>query len=97
MSVADFRHGPIAAVDEHVPLLALAHAGPSQHDVRDLVAALEARGVPVGGLTLPATVPEALAPIPAVVRAQQLALALTLARGLDPDAPAGISKVTETH
>jgi glutamine---fructose-6-phosphate transaminase (isomerizing) len=53
--------------------------------------------VPVGGLALPAAVPEALAPIPAVVRAQQLALALTLARGLDPDAPAGITKVTETH
>jgi len=97
MSVADFRHGPIAAVDEHVPVVAFDHPGPAQDDVRDLVATLEARGVPVGDLALPAAVPEALAPIPAVVRAQQLALALTLARGLDPDAPAGISKVTETH
>jgi glucosamine--fructose-6-phosphate aminotransferase (isomerizing) len=42
-------------------------------------------------------VPEALAAIPAVVRAQQLALELALARGLDPDAPAGLSKITATH
>ena len=97
LSVADFRHGPIAAVDEHVPVVAFEHAGPARDDVRDLVATLEERGVPVGRLALPAAVPEALAPIPAVVRAQQLALNLTLARGLDPDAPAGLSKVTETH
>jgi fructoselysine-6-P-deglycase FrlB-like protein len=30
------------------------------------------------------------------VRAQQLSLALARARGLDPDAPAGLSKVTAT-
>jgi glucosamine--fructose-6-phosphate aminotransferase (isomerizing) len=47
-------------------------------------------------LPLPADVPEALAPIVAVVRAQQLALALARARGFDPDAPAGLSKVTAT-
>jgi len=41
-------------------------------------------------------VPEALAPIVAVVRAQQLALALARVLGLDPDAPAGLSKVTAT-
>jgi len=31
------------------------------------------------------------------VRAQQVALAASRARGLDPDAPAGLTKVTATH
>jgi len=44
-----------------------------------------------------AGVPEALAPIAASVRGQQLALELALRRGLDPDAPRGLNKVTETR
>jgi glucosamine 6-phosphate synthetase-like amidotransferase/phosphosugar isomerase protein len=45
---------------------------------------------------LPRGVPEALAPIVPVVRARQLALALARRRGLDPDAPGGLTKVTVT-
>jgi glutamine---fructose-6-phosphate transaminase (isomerizing) len=37
------------------------------------------------------------APILATVRGQQFALASSLRRGLNPDAPAGLSKVTATH
>jgi glucosamine--fructose-6-phosphate aminotransferase (isomerizing) len=40
---------------------------------------------------------EALAPLVAVVRAQQLAREVALARGLDPDAPPGLAKVTPTR
>ena len=40
--------------------------------------------------------PEAPAPVRAVVRGRQLARALALRLGLDPDAPAGLSKVTVT-
>jgi glucosamine--fructose-6-phosphate aminotransferase (isomerizing) len=47
-------------------------------------------------LPLPAALPELLAPIAAVVRGQQLAYALALGRGIDPDAPRGLSKVTAT-
>jgi MFS transporter, SP family, galactose:H+ symporter len=36
------------------------------------------------------------APVVAVVRAQQLALALARRRGLDPDSPEGLSRVTIT-
>ena len=45
---------------------------------------------------IPAGVPEALAPLVHVVRAQQLALHATLALGLDPDKPRGLTKVTPT-
>ena len=47
-------------------------------------------------LPLPDRLPEALAVFPATVRAQQLALALASARGLEADAPAGLTKVTPT-
>ena len=97
ISAADFRHGPIAAVDRDVPVLVFEHRGPAAADVRELAAELEARGAPVVGLPVPDAVPEALAAIPAIVRAQQLALELALARGLDPDAPTGLAKVTATH
>jgi glucosamine--fructose-6-phosphate aminotransferase (isomerizing) len=106
ISSADFRHGPIAAADPDVPVLVLDGGGPVSPDLRDLVQVLTDRGGPLavcsaaGGADLPlpaADAPEALAVIPAVVRAQQLAHALAKARGFDPDAPAGLAKVTETH
>jgi glucosamine--fructose-6-phosphate aminotransferase (isomerizing) len=103
-SGADLRHGPIAVVDRGMPVLALNAGGPAHADMADLVADLRRRGADVhvaapdagAELPLPADVPEALAPIVAVVRAQQVALALARALGLDPDAPAGLSKVTAT-
>jgi glucosamine--fructose-6-phosphate aminotransferase (isomerizing) len=48
-------------------------------------------------LVLPAGGPEGLAAIPATVRAQQLARELALQRGIDPDAPFGLHKVTPTY
>ena len=103
-SAADLRHGPIAALDAATAVLAYAVPGPTATDVDDLVAALRTRGLdpvrvglgaPAGGLTLP-PVAEALAAIPAVIRGQQLALATALCRGIDPDAPLGLSKITVT-
>jgi glucosamine 6-phosphate synthetase-like amidotransferase/phosphosugar isomerase protein len=41
-------------------------------------------------------VPEPLQPILAVVRGQQLAHALAVRLGYDPDSPEGLSKVTVT-
>ena len=46
---------------------------------------------------LPQAVPEALSPLVAVIPGQLLALHLSLARGLDPDRPRGLSKVTRTY
>lgn len=104
LSSADLRHGPIAAVTDRVPVLALDAPGPAHDDVRALAGELRGRGVTVltlGGdpgdeIPLPPGVTEALAPIVAVVRAQQLARALALRLGHDPDSPQGLSKVTIT-
>ena len=69
-----------------------------------MVAELRARGAsvrlagPVDGsdLTWPASAPEVVAPVLAVVRGQQLALSLALELGRDPDSPPGLMKVTAT-
>jgi glucosamine--fructose-6-phosphate aminotransferase (isomerizing) len=105
LSVADLRHGPIAAVTPAVPVLAFAAEGPTAADVSAMVDELRSRGVSVSRVTpepdaelpLPARVPEVLQPILASVRGQQLALHAALAHRLDPDAPAGLSKVTLTR
>jgi glucosamine--fructose-6-phosphate aminotransferase (isomerizing) len=96
-SVADFLHGPIAAVDPGAPVLALRAEGPAAADVDEAVAALRERAADVEVWADATGLPEALAAIPASVRGQQLSLELALRKGLDPDAPRGLNKVTITH
>jgi len=104
-SAADLRHGPIAAVTRDVPVLAFSAPGPAAADVADLCAVLRDRGATVStispeqgsDLLLPCAVPEALQPVVAAVRGQQIALAAALSRHLDPDAPSGLTKVTLTR
>jgi len=96
-SVADFLHGPIAAVDPGAAVLALRADGPAAVDVDDAVAALTERGADIQLMPTVSGLPEALAPIAASVRGQQLALELALRKGLNPDAPRGLNKVTITR
>jgi glucosamine--fructose-6-phosphate aminotransferase (isomerizing) len=102
-SAADFLHGPIAVVHRGLPVLTLAAGGPTAADVAEFAAAARERGgrvlaiAPDGDLSIPASIGDGLAAIPAIVRAQQLARELSLLRGIDPDAPFGLSKVTETR
>ena len=106
-SVADFLHGPIAIAHEGTTAVAYAAPGPVAQDVREAAARARQAGaqlIAVGDeagdadlrVPIPAGVPEALAPLVHVVRAQQLALHATLALGLDPDKPRGLTKVTPT-
>jgi glucosamine--fructose-6-phosphate aminotransferase (isomerizing) len=96
-SVADFLHGPIAAVDPGAPVLALRAEGPAAADVDEAVRALRERAADVEVWPDASGLPEALAAIPASVRGQQLSLELALRKGLDPDAPRGLNKVTITR
>lgn len=103
-SAADLRHGPIAVAATGLPALVFSHPGPAAADVADLARDLRERGAdvllagPVNGSALPwpAEVPEVAAPVLAVARAQQVALALARQLGRDPDAPGGLHKVTLT-
>ena len=103
-SAADLRHGPIAAVTRGLPVVAFCASGPARADIASMVDELRARQASVlivgcgagADVSLPDAAPEPLAPIVAVVRGQQLAYELAMALGLDPDSPAGLTKVTAT-
>jgi glucosamine--fructose-6-phosphate aminotransferase (isomerizing) len=105
LSSADLLHGPIAALDSRLPVLVVSAGDRFATDEAALAARLKAERVPYAvcgaapgaDLPLPPGVPEVTAPVLATIRGQQLALAAALLRGLDPDAPAGLSKVTATH
>jgi glucosamine--fructose-6-phosphate aminotransferase (isomerizing) len=96
ISTADLLHGPIATVYAGAPVLLIEGGGPADTDLADLRNLLAARGAGQAGLPLPQGLPETAQVIAAVVRGQQLARELALARGADPDAPAHLSKVTAT-
>jgi glucosamine--fructose-6-phosphate aminotransferase (isomerizing) len=103
-SAADFRHGPVTVARGDLPLLAVTASGPAAGDVEELAARLERDGTPVlrladhpdATLPYPGGLPEPLCALPATVRGQQLALAVALRRGLDPDEPPGLRKITPT-
>lgn len=97
ISAADLLHGPIAALDDELPVLVLRAGGPGDPDLDALVQRLRSDGVPTVQWEPSAALPESLEPIVATVRGHQLALAWAQARGRDPDAPVGLSKVTATR
>jgi glucosamine--fructose-6-phosphate aminotransferase (isomerizing) len=96
MSTADLRHGPIATAFAGAPVLLIDAGGPAAADTSELLEVLELRGASGVTLPLPAGLTEPAAAIAAVVRGQQLAMTLALAKGLNPDSPAGLTKVTPT-
>ncbi len=103
-SAADLRHGPVTVVEGGFPVMALVARGPAEADMNDLIATLREREArvfrvaedPPAELPVPSGSREPLVSIPMAVRAQQVARSLALHRGLDPDAPPGLSKVTMT-
>jgi len=105
-SGAEIRHGPMALVDEGYPLLVLATRGPGQAGLVQLAADMRQRGAHVllaapadvvqRDLTLPTAGTPDLDPIVAVQAFYVMAARLAEARGLDPDRPRHLSKVTRT-
>lgn len=103
-SMADLRHGPIAIVERDFPVIVLSSRGATASDAADLVDELRDRGarlIEIGqrdaaDIGVP-PVAEGLMPVVSAVRGQQLALAAARRRGLDPDSPEGLSKITPTR
>lgn len=102
-SSADFQHGPIAVAGAGFPALIVSPpGGAASRELSSLARVLARKGCSVltvgperGPLPLP-RFPELFSPMVAVVPGQLLALGLALSRGLDPDRPQGLRKVTET-
>ena len=110
LSWADLLHGPIAVVDPSTPaIIVAADSGPALPGSIELarrVVAAGARAYAIGGgpglaavssLAVPGPrLPEWLAPLGLIVPGQLLTEALSRRRGIDPDSPRGLSKVTQT-
>jgi len=96
-------------VDNVSPVIAIASEGRGGKALEPVLDRLRERGadlVVVGsqehvagataGFVLPEGVDEQLAPILEILPLQRLAYEITIARGLNPDAPRALAKVTET-
>jgi glucosamine--fructose-6-phosphate aminotransferase (isomerizing) len=108
LTATDFAHGPVAALDPMFPVWTIAShddalpaALEAAERVRERGATLVASGTAAELLrgadySLPVPRPPSplLAPLVSVVPGQLFAWALARAKGLDPDRPAGLSKVT---
>jgi glutamine---fructose-6-phosphate transaminase (isomerizing) len=109
-SSADFRHGPIATIYQGFPVILIIPRGAVFKDVKELLDRLrtlraemiiisdDREVLETAHLPLPvaAGMPEWLTPLAAVLPGQLFALHLTLQKGLNPDDPEGLTKVTET-
>ena len=105
-SGAEIKHGPMALIEEGYPLLIFATRGPALDGLVSLADEMRGRGAKVllaapqevgsRDLTLPtAAVPE-FDPIVAIQAFYVMAAQLAVARGMDPDKPRHLSKVTKT-
>ena len=104
-SAAEVRHGPMALVGPGFPLLVFRQSDEAESSIEALAADAVARGGEVlvagggvaGAVALPAiSVHPAIEPILQIQSFYRSANALSLRRGLDPDRPPNLRKVTET-
>jgi glutamine---fructose-6-phosphate transaminase (isomerizing) len=109
-SSADFLHGPLAMVERHFPVFLFAPPGKMLAGVKNLIERLrelhadtlaitgdiDVAGLCTRSIIMPREIDEFLAPIPYIVPGQLFAALLAEAKGLDPDSPRSLSKVTRT-
>jgi glutamine---fructose-6-phosphate transaminase (isomerizing) len=101
-SAADLMHGPLAMIDPSVPVIAVVsgRGGATMSDVLDRLDGVRADilrvGDPAGLPLVTEGVPEHLLPVLEILPLQRLAWRLALDRGIDPDRPRGLAKVTST-
>lgn len=110
-SSADFRHGPIATIERGLPVFLFMQAGATYDDMLDLAMELQRREAELlviseseQALSLARTalpifpgIPEWLTPLITIIPGQLFALNLALTKGLNPDIPRGLHKVTLTY
>jgi glucosamine--fructose-6-phosphate aminotransferase (isomerizing) len=106
-SGAEVKHGPMALINEAYPLLIFAPRGPAQAGLLALTEEMRARGArillaaPAGtpGANLPIVNTDSidLDPISVIQSFYPMVEALARSRGLNPDAPPHLNKVTRTR
>jgi glucosamine--fructose-6-phosphate aminotransferase (isomerizing) len=103
---AEVRHGPMALIEAEFPLLVFAPRGPAQAGLASLAHEFRARGarvilvgppgLPGVNLVVSEAPHELLDPLCQIQAFYLAAATLAKERGLDPDAPRSLQKVTKT-
>src|ERR1039458_984340 len=111
-SSADLMHGPIALIEQNFPVFAFAPPGKTWPSIGETLAKLQGLEAEIVAITdpgnrevaktatkiirLPRRMKEVLTPIPYIIPAQLFAACLAEKKGLNPDQPRTLSKVTLT-
>jgi len=107
-AAGELKHGPLALIDDDVPVVAVVPPGKSHDRTLSNVQEVKARGARVIGLgseddqvlsseasdmvEFPHQIPELLSPLLYVVPLQLLAYHISVQRGIDPDKPKNLAK-----
>ncbi|HBF35760.1 MAG TPA: glutamine--fructose-6-phosphate aminotransferase [Firmicutes bacterium] len=109
-ATSDFYHGPFAMIEKDMPVIVYAPDGPSFVDVMQMIKRLKENlvdlivvsnvneAIELGNCNfkIPQTSNDLLSPFYNAVIAQMLACELAVIKGLNPDQPRGLKKVTIT-
>ena len=108
-SAADLLHGPIALVERGFRVFVFLPHGVTRRGLESLVRRLKQLGADIllfsdlgplppanTALVIPRRIPELWTPIPYIIPAQLFAALLAEAKGLNPDAPRHVKKITQT-
>ena len=109
-SSADFLHGPVAMVEQDFPVILFAPPGKTFRDMHRLTQQLRRLKaetlvissvesilrVATRGISISSPIEEFLTPIPYIIPGQLFAAMLAEVKGLSPDKPRSLKKVTQT-
>jgi glucosamine--fructose-6-phosphate aminotransferase (isomerizing) len=109
-SAADFLHGPIAVIQRDFPVFLFAPPGETFRDMKSLAVQLkelQADSLVISSednilrhascaLKMPVRIPDLFSPIPYIIPGQLFAAKLARLKGLSPDRPRQLNKITRT-
>ena len=110
-AISDFYHGPLALLDDEIPVFVIAPKGKISGDAKALMRVLNKYGIQTVAVTndisisktaslvisIPKGITDFTSPFLSAVAMQIFACRLSIAKGLDPDNPRNIKKVTITR
>ncbi|QNU68653.1 SIS domain-containing protein [Ruminiclostridium herbifermentans] len=110
-ATSDFHHGPFAMVERDMPVIVYAPEGPSCKDVLEMINKLKNSDADIliisnnqellklgnSSIEIPKGCSDYVSPLFNVVVAQMFACNLSLLKGLNPDSPRGLNKITITR
>jgi len=110
-SISDFHHGPFAMIDKNVPVILFAPNGLSLSDVIEMIHKLKEQGADLTIISnneevlkmadcafeIPQSDNDFITPFLNIVVAQMFACQVAITKGINPDCPRGLKKVTITR